>query len=118
MKSKGTAVTLILEILPIIQQELLDTVDSVIGGHIVGNQQLVAPLSPGELLPQGNSYGVVDGNGANLAALALDRNFVPAECIFRNGRVDTEALMDAQAGVPGQVKGQNIIVAIFFQGGS
>ena len=110
VKGQRAVVTLVLKLLPMIQQELLNAVGGVVGGHIVRYQQLVAPLRPGELLPQSDGDGVIDGDCADLAAFAFDGDGILAERVFRDGRVDAEALMDAQTGVSGQIKGQDVIV--------
>ena len=52
--------------------EQLQAVDGLVGGHIIRHQQLVAPLGVCQLTPQGNGDLLVDGDGADLAALALD----------------------------------------------
>ena len=70
----------------------------------------MAPLRPGELLPQSDGDGVIDGDCADLAAFAFDGDGVLAERVFRNGRVDAEALVDTQTGVSRQIESQNVIL--------
>ena len=58
------------------RDEQLQAVDGLVGRHFVRHQQFVAPLGACQLTPQGNGDLLVDGNGADLAALALDGNSV------------------------------------------
>ena len=58
-----------------------------------------------------SSVGMSSGTSAVLAALALDGDGAFAQSVPRDGRVDAEALVDPQASVAGQIKGQNVVVA-------
>ena len=79
--------------------EQLQAVDGLVGGHIVRYQQLVAPLGVCQLTPQGNGDLLVDGDGADLAALALDGDGVLPKGLLCRGGVDAETLVDAEPSV-------------------
>ena len=82
-------------------KELLQAVDGLVGGHIVRHKQFMAPLGACQLTPQRNGDLLVDGDGADLAALALDGDGVLPKGLLCRGGVDAETLVDAEPSVTG-----------------
>ena len=115
VEGQGLALVGVLDGSPIRHDKKLKTVDSPIRGHIIRYQQFVSTHRVRKLFFHGNGDLLVDRDSADLAALALDRNGIFPQRIFRNGRVDSETLMDAKTGIAGQIQGQNVIIPIFCQ---
>ena len=103
VESHGTSRAFILDLRPLCKDEALQMTDRLVGGHIVRHQQLAAPLRAFQLFPQSNGNRPVDRDCPDFAAFALDGNGIFPQGLFSCGGVDTEALMDAQARIPGQV---------------
>ena len=112
----GTVRVGILNLSSVIADELLQTIHGVIRIHIVWNEQFMASFRACQLLPEGDGNRLVDGNSANFAAFALDRNGTFAKSVFCRGGVQTETFVEPQAGITGQVKCQDVIIAILCQG--
>ena len=96
---------------------LLEPAYRVMGRYVVRHEQLVAPGRDGQELLEFDTDALVDGHGAELAALAFDGDGVSPEGLLRDGRVDAEALMDAQPGIPGQAgDGGKVLASIGHRG--
>ena len=92
---------------------LLKLAYRVMGGQAVRHKQLMAPGRNGQELLEFDTDALVDGHSTELAALAFDGDGVFPEGSLRNGRVDAEALVDAQPGIPGQAgDGGEVLAAI------
>ena len=82
-----------------------------IGGYGIWYQQLVAALRLVQQLLQRHGDALIFyGDGAYLAALALHSEGVFTQRVFGGGGVHTEALVDAQTGVAGQIQGEDIVL--------
>ena len=91
--------------------KLLHAVDDPIGGYAVRHQQLMAACRlVQQLLQHHGDALILNGNDTHLSALALHSEGVFPQCPFRSGSVHTEALMDAQSGIAGQIQGEDIVL--------
>ena len=82
-----------------------------IGGYGIWYQQLVAALRLVQQLLQRHGDALIfDGDGTHLSALALHGEGVFPQCPFRSGSVHTEALMDTQSDIAGQIQGEDIVL--------
>lgn len=116
MEGQGT-IGVLLKIATIGVNEKLQLVNGPVGGHTVRYQQLVAAWGSFQLLFQmGSDAFIFDGNGAHLAALALDGDGVFFQSLLCRGSINAEALMDAQTGETAQIESQNVIPPVIAQG--
>lgn len=116
MKGHGAVRIHIPHFVPVPHDEKLLVVDGPVRRHIIGHQQLVAPLGAFQLLSHGNSNLLVDRDRPHLSTLALDGDGVLLESPRCCGGVNAEALMDTEASIPGQIQGENEVIAVIRQG--
>ena len=85
--------------------EKLKLIDGPVGVHIIRHQQLVSTFRALKLFFHGNGDLFIDVDGTDLAALAFDDDGILPQRLFRDGRVNAEALVDAETGITGQIQG-------------
>ena len=117
MVGHRTGGALVLDLGPHLIDVLLEPGDGDAGGYAIGNEQLVPPGRDCQQLFQLNGNTFVDGHGANFSALALDCDGIFPEGLFSRGRVNAEALVDAQSGVPCQAGDGGKVFVIVCQTG-
>ena len=98
----GAGGIFILDLGPYLVNVLLEPSDGGVRGFVVRDKQLMSPFCDSQHLLQFDADAFVDRHRADLAAFALDGDGVLPERLFRDSRVNAEALMNAQSGVPGQ----------------
>ena len=99
------------------EDKLLHTVDGPVGGNAVRHQQLVAAFRfLQQPLQHHRDTVVLDGNDTGFAALALHGEGVFPQRTLRHSGVHTEALVDTQTGVAGQIQGENVVLPLLRHG--
>lgn len=86
--------------------------DGPVSGHLVRHQQFMAPRRTTQLLPHSDGDLFIDRNGTDIVAFPLDDDGVFPESPLCRGSVNAETLVDAKAVVPGQIEGQDEVIAI------
>jgi len=102
-------------VVAVLEDEELHAVDRAVGEHAVGDEQLVSALGAIQHHTQRRADAFfLDGNGADLAALALDGDGVLAQRALRRRGVKPHDLVDAQPGVPPKVQRAGDVVTVRF----
>lgn len=92
-------------------EETLEAVDRKVGRGSIRHEQLVSARRLPQHGFQFKFCGAGQGNGADFAALALDRQLTRFDCPLGGCGVQPENLMDAQAAVSRQTDRGSVVLA-------